>query len=88
MASESRLAEIYRQELKNKGLFSAFISASAARNKEKLDIRNMIPKSGISGAALEKIFGKGLVRYAMAERNVLSGMNHPFIVKLNYAFQS
>ena len=59
MAKDSRLAEIYRQELKSKGLFSAFISASAERNKEKLDIRNMIPKSGISGAALEKIFGKG-----------------------------
>ena len=61
MAKDSRLAEIYRQELKSKGLFSAFISASAERNKEKLDIRNMIPKSGISGAALEKIFGKNNV---------------------------
>ncbi len=36
----------------------------------------------------EKIFGKNLVRYAMTERNVLSGMNHPFIVRLNYAFQN
>lgn len=36
----------------------------------------------------DKILGKNLVRYAMTERNVLSAMNHPFIVKLNYAFQN
>jgi serine/threonine protein kinase len=34
----------------------------------------------------EKIVGKNLVRYAKTERNVLSIMDHPFIVKLNYAF--
>ena len=28
------------------------------------------------------------MKYAMAERNVLSIANHPFIVKLNYAFQT
>ena len=28
------------------------------------------------------------MKYALAERNVLSLSNHPFIVKLNYAFQS
>lgn len=27
-----------------------------------------------------------LVKYALAERNVLSVTNYPFIVKLNYAF--
>lgn len=36
----------------------------------------------------EKIFGKNLIRYALTERNVLSAMNHPFIVKLNYTFQN
>lgn len=34
----------------------------------------------------EKILGKNLSRYALTERNVLSIMNHPFIVKLHYAF--
>ena len=27
-----------------------------------------------------------LIKYALTERNVLSITNHPFIVKLNYAF--
>jgi len=33
-----------------------------------------------------KIMGHNLTRYAMTERNVMSIVNHPFIVKLNYAF--
>lgn len=36
----------------------------------------------------DKIMGQNLVKYAMTERNVLSFMNHPFIVKLKYAFQT
>ena len=36
----------------------------------------------------ERIMGQNLLKYAMAERNVLSLSNHPFIVKLNYAFQT
>lgn len=28
------------------------------------------------------------MKYALTERNVLSLINHPFIVKLNYAFQT
>ena len=36
----------------------------------------------------ERIMGQNLLKYAFAERNVLSLSNHPFIVKLNYAFQS
>jgi len=28
------------------------------------------------------------VKYALTERNVLSVLNHPFIVKMNYAFQT
>ncbi|OMJ75788.1 hypothetical protein SteCoe_25014 [Stentor coeruleus] len=35
----------------------------------------------------EKIFAQNLVRYVMTERNVLSYINHPFIVRLRYAFQ-
>lgn len=33
-----------------------------------------------------KIMGHNLTRYAMTERNVLSIADHPFIVKLKYAF--
>ena len=56
--AESRLAEIYRQELKKKGLLGALVSASGSRLKEKTDIRSILPQSGISGAAFEKMFGK------------------------------
>ena len=36
----------------------------------------------------ERIMGQNLLKYAIAERNVLSSSHHPFIVKLNYAFQT
>jgi serine/threonine protein kinase len=36
----------------------------------------------------EKILKQNLVRYAMTERNVLCLAKHPFIVSLNYAFQT
>ena len=36
----------------------------------------------------ERIMGQNLLKYAIAERNVLSLTQHPFIVKLNYSFQS
>merc|ERR1719277_41831 len=35
-----------------------------------------------------KIFGRNLVRYAMTERNLLSYVRHPFIVRLHFAFQT
>ena len=36
----------------------------------------------------ERVMGQNLLKYAIAERNVLSLSHHPFIVKLNYAFQT
>ena len=36
----------------------------------------------------DRIMGQNLLKYAMAERNVLSLSNNPFIVKLNFAFQT
>ena len=56
--ANSRLEDIYRKELMSKGFLGAFISASGARIKEKTDIRGMLPQTGISGAAFEKMFGK------------------------------
>ena len=35
-----------------------------------------------------KIISNNLVKYAQTERNVLSYIEHPFIVNLNYAFQT
>ena len=36
----------------------------------------------------ERIMSQNLLKYAVAERNVLSSSNHPFIVKFHYAFQT
>lgn len=36
----------------------------------------------------DKILSHNLIRYALTERNVLSYIRHPFIVSLQYAFQS
>ena len=36
----------------------------------------------------DKILTHNLIRYALTERNVLSYIRHPFIVSLNYAFQT
>jgi protein-serine/threonine kinase len=36
----------------------------------------------------EKIISKNLTIYALTERNVLSQINHPFMVSLHFAFQS
>ena len=36
----------------------------------------------------ERIMGQNLLKYAIAERNILSLIHHPFIVKLNFAFQT
>ena len=36
----------------------------------------------------DRIMSQNLLKYAIAERNVLSTSNHPFIVKLNYAFHT
>jgi len=35
-----------------------------------------------------KIMGRNLVRYALTERNLLSYIRHPFIVRLHFAFQT
>ena len=36
----------------------------------------------------DKIMGQNLIKYAKTERNVLSYVKHPFIVSLNFAFQT
>lgn len=36
----------------------------------------------------ERLAVNNLKRYAMTERNVMSTLNHPFMVRLAYAFQS
>lgn len=36
----------------------------------------------------EKVIEQGMMRYTQTERNILTQINHPFLVKLNYAFQT
>lgn len=50
------------------------------RSTEKLFAMKVLEKS--------KIMGQNLVKYALAERNVLSMTKHPLIVGLNFAFQT
>jgi protein-serine/threonine kinase len=38
--------------------------------------------------AKDKLMSRNLIKYAITERNVLSYIKHPFIVGLNYAFQT
>jgi hypothetical protein len=68
---DSRLAQIYRQELaKNKGLLGAFASAGGARIKEAVDLRQyLLPQSGISGAISQRMFGKAY-RYSSGQPGV------------------
>ena len=40
------------------------------------------------GVAESKVVNGNLLTYVMTERNVLSSINHPFIVSLHYAFQT
>lgn len=52
---------------------------------EKIDVKKLYAMKVLSK---DKIMGNNLVKYASAERNVLSITNHPFIVHLNFAFQT
>jgi serine/threonine protein kinase len=53
-----------------------------------VEMRSNGQKFAIKVLRKDKIVGQNLVKYAMAERNVLSYIHHPFIVGLNFAFQS
>jgi lysozyme len=57
---ESRLAQIYRQELaKNRGFLGSFAGASGARVREITDLRrHLLPQMGITGAISQRVFGK------------------------------
>jgi serine/threonine protein kinase len=36
----------------------------------------------------EQVVEQGMMRYTQTERNILAQIDHPFIVKLYYAFQT
>ena len=46
------------------------------------------PKYAMKVLPKSKFIGHNLIRYALTERNILSFLNHPFIVKLRFAFQT
>jgi hypothetical protein len=52
--------DVYKQELKSKGILSSIGTAALKRTREKLDIRNMLfGGSGAIAATGQKVFGKG-----------------------------
>jgi hypothetical protein len=52
--------DVYKQELKSKGVLSSIGTAALNRAREKLDIRNMLfSGSGAIAATGQKVFGKG-----------------------------
>jgi hypothetical protein len=56
----AKFSDVYKQELKSKGILSSIGSAAAKRLREKLDVRNMLfGGSGAIAATGQKIFGKG-----------------------------
>ena len=56
----TKFSQIYKQELKSKGILSSLGSAALKQRKERMDIRNVLfGGSGIISATGQKIFGKG-----------------------------
>lgn len=53
-------------------------------------VENEVDGKQYAMKALDKaaIMQQNILRYAMTERKILSTINHPFVVKLHYAFQS
>lgn len=52
--------QVYKQELKNKGVLSSLGSAALKSQKERMDIKNILfGGKGFIGATGQKIFGKG-----------------------------
>ncbi|KAM3142490.1 hypothetical protein pb186bvf_005392 [Paramecium bursaria] len=66
-------------KLLGKGSFGEVYLASRKSDKELFAIKTLNK---------DKVFSKNLTRYAQTEKNVLSVMRHPFIVKLHAAFQN
>lgn len=48
------------------------------KNPQKIPLKEVEPR----------IIGRNLMRYALTERNLLSYIRHPFIVRLHHAFQT
>lgn len=56
----AKFSDIYRKELKNKGILSSLGSAALGRMRERMDIRNVLfGGTGVLASTGQKIFGKG-----------------------------
>lgn len=63
-----------------KGSFGAVYLVHKKNNSEELFAMKVIEK--------KKVFDNGLTKYIFAERNILTLMDNPFIVKIFGAFQT
>ncbi|CAD8149358.1 unnamed protein product [Paramecium pentaurelia] len=66
-------------KLLGKGSFGEVYFATRKQDGEQFAIKTLCK---------ERVFTKNLTRYAQTEKNVLSVMKHPFIVRLHAAFQN
>jgi hypothetical protein len=70
----AKFSDVYKQELKSKGILSSIGSAAAKRLREKLDVRNMLfGGSGAIAATGRKVFGKGYQAIQKDTSKKLSG---------------
>ena len=75
LIGKGSFGEVYLVEKKSNKNFYAM----KGLNKNKIISKN---------AKISRILEHNLIKYALTERNVLSLTAHPFIVKLNWAFQT
>ena len=76
---EIGLSSFKKISLLGKGAFGEVYLVENQNNKERYAMK-----------VLDKgmIMRQNILRYCMTERKILSTINHPFVVRLHYAFQS
>ncbi|EGR33343.1 protein kinase domain protein [Ichthyophthirius multifiliis] len=83
LIGKGSFGEVYLVEKKGSmNLFAMKVLLKSHVQSKKNKNKNITAKNQI------KKKGNNLIKYALTERNVMSLSNHPFLVKLNYAFQT
>lgn len=92
-AKRVRISELGEEKVKGRVLYEDFVGISQLGKGSFGEVYLVCKQdSGILYAMKvlrkDKIIANNLVKYALTERNVLSYIRHPFIVSLNFAFQT